>query len=127
MVPKRGPFSFAIGAPTRRMAEPGFDTPFYRRFLNQKGGTANIFFTACVCLLSVRVMTQRQEHEAEVRALNGQMEELRGEIDRLNNRGWFGFGAGNGKKESGGDAAKPRSEPKARAAKPTKGGEKVLI
>ena len=77
----------AIGAPTRRMAEkvPGFDTPFYRRFLNQKGGTANIFFTACVCLLSVRVMTQRQEHEAEVRALNGQMEELRGEIDRLNN------------------------------------------
>ena len=30
------------------MAEkvPGFDTPFYRRFLNQKGGTANIFFTA---------------------------------------------------------------------------------
>ena len=108
----------AIGAPTRRMAEkvPGFDTPFYRRFLNQKGGTANIFFTACVCLLSVRV-----------RALNGQMEELRGEIDRLNNRGWFGFGGGNGKKESGGDAAKPRSEPKARAAKPTKGGEKVLI
>ena len=90
-------------------------------------GTANIFFTACVCLLSVRVMTQRQEHEAEVRALNGQMEELRGEIDRLNNRGWFGFGGGNGKKESGGDAAKPRSEPKARAAKPTKGGEKVLI
>lgn len=119
----------AIGAPTRRMAEkvPGFDTPFYRRFLNQKGGAANIFFTACVCVLSVRVMTQRQEHEAEVRALNGQMEELRGEIDRLNNRGWFGFGGGSGKTESGGDAAKPRSEPKARAAKPTKGGEKVLI
>ena len=41
------------------MAEkvPGFDTPFYRRFLNQKGGAANIFFTACVCVLSVRVMT----------------------------------------------------------------------
>ena len=125
----------ALGAhPPPVMAEkvPGFDTPFYRRFLNQKGGIANVFFTACVCVLSVRVMSQRAEHETEVNALNGTIGELRGEIDRLKNRGWFGFGGGDGatgKVQSKKDA--PRAEPETRKAKatkaPKKGGEKVLI
>ena len=116
------------------MAEkvPGFDTPFYRRFLNQKGGLANVFFTACVCVLSVRVMSQRVEHETEVNALNGTIGELRGEIDRLKNRGWFGFGGGDGatgKVQSKKDAQRAEPEPrKAKATKaPKKGGEKVLI
>ena len=132
-----GPIHYrsALGAhPPPVMAEkvPGFDTPFYRRFLNQKGGIANVFFTACVCVLSVRVMSQRAEHETEVNALNRTIGELRGEIDRLKNRGWFGFGGGDGatgKVQSKKDA--PRAEPEPRKAKatkaPKKGGEKVLI